>query len=110
MGSGLPVVASRRGGYSDYVVDRRDCLLFDSTEEAAAHVLAIREDSTIRQELDSRARTRAHSIVGEEPARRTRDFLTSPRPALTRANPLLSPQITGRRDDLVSRDTPRVAS
>ena len=91
MGSGLPVVASRRGGYSDYVVDRRDCLLFDSTEEAAAHVLAIREDSTIRQELDSRARTRAHSIVGEEPARRTRDFLTFPE-ALTRVYPLSSPQ------------------
>ena len=91
MGSGLPVVASRCGGYADYLVDKRDCLLFDSTQEAVALVLAIREDSMLRERLASSARTRAFSVVGEQLARRTRDFLTFPE-ALTRVYPLSSPQ------------------
>jgi glycosyltransferase involved in cell wall biosynthesis len=47
MACGLPVVCGRRGGYADYIAHGVNGFLFDTTEEAIALILRLRDDSRI---------------------------------------------------------------
>lgn len=62
MACGLPVVASRRGGYSEFVSDGSDALLFDDETEAISLLEDLRANPARCVELGSRARKRAEAI------------------------------------------------
>jgi len=62
MACGLPVVAHRRGGYSDFLHDGEDALLFDTDEEAFALVMRLKTDAALRTRIARSARTRAEEI------------------------------------------------
>ena len=77
MACGLPVVAHRRGGYSHFLRDRDDSLLFDTDEEAFELVIRLKTDSLLRDRIARNARKRVEEIFS--PASRaamTQYFLT----------------------------------
>jgi glycosyltransferase involved in cell wall biosynthesis len=75
MASGLPVVASTRGGYADYVASGRDAFLFDTTAEAARLIMQLRAEPKLRREMGLAARRSARRIVGDGLHARTRRYL-----------------------------------
>lgn len=62
MACGLPVVAHRRGGYSHFLHDGEDALLFDTDDEAFTLVMRVKTDATLRARLARNARRRAEEI------------------------------------------------
>jgi glycosyltransferase involved in cell wall biosynthesis len=78
MGSGLPVVCARRGGYADYLCNEQDSLLFGTTAEAYTNVLRVRGDPGLRRRLGAAAVAKAQSVVGDSLRQRTREFLLGP--------------------------------
>jgi glycosyltransferase involved in cell wall biosynthesis len=75
MASGLPVVASTRGGYADYLAGGRDSFLFDTTAQAAQLIVRLRHDPKLRREVGAAARQSACRIVGDALHARTRRFI-----------------------------------
>jgi glycosyltransferase involved in cell wall biosynthesis len=75
MATGLPVVASRRGGYADHLRDGANALLFDTTSQALERVLAVRVDGALAARLGSTARRTALSLNTEYLPKRTQDLL-----------------------------------
>jgi glycosyltransferase involved in cell wall biosynthesis len=62
MATGLPIVASRRGGYAEHLHRGVNALLFDSTEAAIERVLAVRQDATEAARLGVNARHAAVAL------------------------------------------------
>lgn len=62
MACGLPVVAHRRGGYSHFLHDGEDALLFDTDEEAFAHVIRLKADAELRTRIGRNARRRVEEM------------------------------------------------
>lgn len=62
MATGLPIVASRRGGYADQLRHGADGLLFDTTDEAIGSVAAVRADPNEARRLGSNARASAVAL------------------------------------------------
>lgn len=56
MACGLPVVCGRRGGYADYIVHGFNGFLFDTTDEAVALILKLKEDLVLRSRIGRAAR------------------------------------------------------
>ena len=62
MAAGLPVVAARRGGYSDIIRSGENGLLFESNEEAVAHILALKQNPDLRQQIGISAKKMVTSL------------------------------------------------
>lgn len=62
MASGVPVVAHRRGGYSHFLNDGENVLLFDTDEEAFRLVTRLKVDATLRARIASNARSRVEEM------------------------------------------------
>jgi glycosyltransferase involved in cell wall biosynthesis len=56
MACGLPVVCGRRGGYADYIAHGVNGFLFDTTDEAIALILKLKEDPALRSRIGRAAR------------------------------------------------------
>ena len=54
MACGLPVVCGRRGGYADYIVHGVNGFLFDTSEQAVALILKLRDDAALRARIGER--------------------------------------------------------
>ncbi len=65
MACGLPVVASRIGGYAQVIRHNENGLLFDTTEEACALVRQLCQDPALRSRLGANARRRAEALLGD---------------------------------------------
>lgn len=77
MACGLPVVAHRRGGYSHFLHDGEDALLFDSDEEAFRLVMRLKTDAAFRARIARNARRRVEEMHSAGAlAAMTRYFLT----------------------------------
>lgn len=75
MACGLPVVAHREGGYAEFVTNGEDALLFDTDDEAFAHIERLRNDPEYRARIGASARRRVESIYGDNFVKQTKDFL-----------------------------------
>lgn len=76
MACGLPVVAHRRGGYSHFLHDGEDVLLFDTDEEAFMLVMRLKADATLRARVAQNARRRVEEMFSASSlAAMTRYFL-----------------------------------
>lgn len=85
MACGLPVVAHRRGGYSHFLRDGEDVLLFESDEEAFMLVMDLKTDATLRVRIARNARRRVKEMYSADSlAAMTRYFLAR-RPERSRA-------------------------
>ncbi len=62
MASGIPVVAHRRGGYSHFLNDGEDALLFDTDEEAFMLVMRLKADAALRARIARKARSRVEEM------------------------------------------------
>jgi glycosyltransferase involved in cell wall biosynthesis len=62
LGCGLPVVCGRRGGYADYIAHGVNGFLFDTTEQAIALILRLRDDVALRDRLGRAARRTVEEI------------------------------------------------
>lgn len=62
MATGLPVVAHRRGGYSNFVNDGDNILLFDTDDEAFELVMRLKSDRELRERIGRNARARVEEI------------------------------------------------
>jgi len=62
MATGLPIVASRRGGYADQLRHGVDALLFDATDEAIRLVVGLREDALGARRVGANARAAAVAL------------------------------------------------
>lgn len=62
MACGLPVVAHRRGGYSQFLHDGEDALLFDTDEEAFQLVMRLRSDAALRARIARNARSHVEKM------------------------------------------------
>jgi glycosyltransferase involved in cell wall biosynthesis len=76
MACGLPVVAHRRGGYSHFLHDGEDALLFDTDEEAFGLVMRLKTDAALRARIARNARRRVEEMYSASAlADMTRYFL-----------------------------------
>lgn len=76
MACGLPVVAHRRGGYSYFLRDGQDALLFDTDEEAFSLVMRLKTDTALRARIGRNARKRVEEMFSpSSSAAMTRYFL-----------------------------------
>ena len=76
MACGLPVVAHRRGGYSHFLRDGEDALLFDTDEEAFTLVMRLKTDPALRARIAGNARRRVEEMYSASSlAAMTRYFL-----------------------------------
>jgi glycosyltransferase involved in cell wall biosynthesis len=75
MATGLPLVASRRGGYADQLREGDNALLFDTTAEALERVLAVRADQALAARLAFGARRTALALNVDYLPQRTRALL-----------------------------------
>ncbi|MEO8133013.1 MAG: glycosyltransferase [Betaproteobacteria bacterium] len=97
MASGLPVVGARLGGYTDYLSNEMDSLLFETTAQAFAQILRLRADPALCRKLGDAASVTARKVVGECLRRRTRELLLSPSRRIVRGKaPLLPSRLSGR--------------
>ncbi|HEY1890284.1 MAG TPA: glycosyltransferase family 4 protein [Steroidobacteraceae bacterium] len=62
MACGLPVVAHRRGGYSHFLHDGEDALLFDTDEEAHMLVMRLKTDAALRARIARNASQRVEDM------------------------------------------------
>ena len=77
MACGLPMVAHRRGGYSRFLRDGDDVLLFDTDEEAFTLVMRLKADPALRARIARNAAARAEELFSASfSAATTRYFLT----------------------------------
>lgn len=64
MACGLPVVCGRRGGYADYIVHGVNGFLFDTSEQAVALILRLRDDIALRARIGNAARKTVEALYG----------------------------------------------
>jgi glycosyltransferase involved in cell wall biosynthesis len=77
MACGIPVVAHRRAGYSQFLRDGEDVLLFDTDEEAFALVMRLKTDAALTARIARNARNRVEEMFSPSAlAAMTRYFLT----------------------------------
>jgi glycosyltransferase involved in cell wall biosynthesis len=100
MACGLPVVCGREGGYADYIVHGVNGFLVDSSEQAIALLLKLRDDAALRESVGRAARRTIERLYGGASWQRKQAFLTRPpeavrgagaTPDLGAADPTLSP-------------------
>lgn len=77
MACGIPVVAHRRGGYAEWIEHGTDGLLFDTREQAAAMLLALKDDPARRAALGQAARRKMESTYSAEEMRALVAFYTA---------------------------------
>ena len=65
MACGLPVVASRIGGYAQVIRHNENGFLFDTTEEACALVRQLCQDPALRARVGANARRSAEALLGD---------------------------------------------
>jgi Glycosyl transferases group 1 len=77
MACGLPVVAHRRAGYSHFLRDGQDVLLFDTDEEAFTLVMRLKTDASLGARIARNARSRVEEMFSPSSlAAMTRYFVT----------------------------------
>jgi glycosyltransferase involved in cell wall biosynthesis len=64
MACGLPVVCGRRGGYADYIVHGVNGFLFDTSDQAVALILKLRDDAALRERVGRAARQSVEALYG----------------------------------------------
>jgi len=64
MACGLPVVCGRKGGYADYIVHGVNGFLVDSSEQAIALLLQLRDDAALRARVGRAARRTVEDLYG----------------------------------------------
>jgi glycosyltransferase involved in cell wall biosynthesis len=74
MAVGLPVVAERRGGYTEFIQDGSTGFLFDTTEEAVQIVKRLKEDPALRREIGGNARQAITELLSPESRRKIAEF------------------------------------
>ncbi len=74
MACGLPVVASRNGGYAQVIEHGVNGFLFDETEEAVALIKALAADPDLRMRIGRAARESMEELLGETSMRRLVSF------------------------------------
>jgi len=78
MACGLPVVCGRRGGYADYIEHGVNGFLFDTTAQAVALILKLRDDPALRLRIGRAARlTVERMYCGHAWQRKQAFFLSS---------------------------------
>ncbi|WP_018606398.1 glycosyltransferase family 4 protein [Uliginosibacterium gangwonense] len=75
MAAGLPVVASSRGGYANYLHNGEDSLVFSDTAEALAHLCVLKADPLRRRTLANNARHTAVELMTQIVPGKTRRLL-----------------------------------
>lgn len=75
MAAGLPVVASSRGGYANYLHNGQDSLVFNNTAEALAHLNILKSDRSKRHSLARNARDSAVALMTNIVPDKTRRLL-----------------------------------
>jgi glycosyltransferase involved in cell wall biosynthesis len=75
LASGLPIVAHKSGGYTDWVRPGENGYIFSTQEEALQLLLLLRNDGRLRDKLASGARQAATHIAGHPAQRRFLDWL-----------------------------------
>ncbi len=74
MAAGVPVVASRRGGYAEQIAHGGDGFLIASTEEAFDAIEALRKDAGLHEKIARAGRASAIRIHGDEAIERQLQF------------------------------------
>lgn len=82
MAAGLPVVASSRGGYANYLNNGQDSLVFSSTAEALAHLNALKQDRSKCRALARNARNAAENLMTRIVPAKTRRLLGAISPGI----------------------------
>lgn len=77
MASGVPVVAHRRGGYSHFLHDGEDALLFDTDEEAYTLVMRLKTDAALRMRIARNARRRVEEIYSANSSAATTQYFVA---------------------------------
>ena len=70
MACGLPVVASRLGGYTQVIKHEQNGLLFNTTEEACSQIIRVASDPELARSLGCEARRTAEHLLGEAAIKR----------------------------------------
>jgi glycosyltransferase involved in cell wall biosynthesis len=66
MACGLPVVAHKHGGYSDFIEHGRTGFLYGTEEEAFTFIESLKNDPELRKKIGSAARERMDDMLGEK--------------------------------------------
>ncbi len=74
MATGLPVVAHRRGGYTQFVKDGEDILLFDTDTQAFEQIMRLKSDFELRERLGRNARRRMGQMYSQANVASERDY------------------------------------
>jgi glycosyltransferase involved in cell wall biosynthesis len=83
MACGLPVVCGRKGGYADYIVHGINGFLVDSSEQAIALLLLLRDDAALRVRVGRAARRTVEELYSGASWQQKQAYF-SRRPATTR--------------------------
>jgi glycosyltransferase involved in cell wall biosynthesis len=81
MACGLPVVVGRRGGHAAHISHGVNGYLFDSSEEAVAHVLRLRGDPELRAHLGRNARQTVERLFSASYNSKIIEYYTGTAPA-----------------------------
>lgn len=76
MACGLPVVAGRTGGYANYIEHGVNVFLFDTSEQALAHIMQLRDDPALRQRIGANARRSVEQLYSERHEEKVVNFYT----------------------------------
>jgi glycosyltransferase involved in cell wall biosynthesis len=80
MACGLPVVAHRRGGYSHFLHDGEDALMFDTDEEAFMLVMRLKTDTALRARIACNARRRVEEMYSSDSLTTTIQYFLAGKP------------------------------
>ncbi len=78
MACGLPVVCGRRGGYADYIVHGVNGFLFDTSEQAIALILKLRDNAALRERIGHAARRSVEALYSGSSWRNKLAFFLRP--------------------------------
>ncbi len=76
MATGLPVVTSNHGGYTEFIEPGRNGFIVNSQEEAFNAITLLARDSTFRQTIGTRAREVSIALHGPDAVRASLEFYT----------------------------------
>lgn len=74
MASGIPVVAHRYGGYSEFISHEIDGFIFDTESQAKEYIHALALDPELRKKIGMAARKKMESIFSGEALKERADF------------------------------------